>query len=322
MLEVGLVDKLERDRNLAFSAAHLPVASGEALVAQVGSLVEGEFEADRIDRDDGREQRRVAAIAAGHQIADGDAAVADASVDRRAQLGIFVEVELGLMDHRLLRGDGGLRHALGLLALVVGLLGDGLVVHQFLAAREIGLGEGEIGARLREIGAHLVERDLKRPVVDDEQEIALLHHLPVGEMDLGQVSGHARAHLDRVDGDEAADIFVLIDDRALHRLRHRHRRRRRAAGLLLAPLTAPGEGQQRRDDQDGSRPAWPALIKRAARCTGFVKAAARGAALIEGAARGAASAMTMRPPQSVLWRPHHMRLPLSTAAEIVALPGP
>ena len=70
----------------------------------------------------------------------------------------------------------------GLRALVVGLLGDGLVVHQLLAACEVGLGEGEIGPRLRQIGAHLVERDLKRPLVDGEQEIALLHHLAVREM--------------------------------------------------------------------------------------------------------------------------------------------
>ena len=119
------------------------------------------------------------------------------------------------MDHRLLRGDGGLRHALGLLALVEGLLGDGLVVHQLLAAGEIGLGEGEIGARLREIGAHLVERDLERPVIDGEEQIALLHHLAVGEMNLRKIAGHPRADLDRIDGDEAADIFVLIDDGAL-----------------------------------------------------------------------------------------------------------
>ena len=114
-------------------------------------------------------------------------------------------------------------------------------MHQLLAAREISLGEGEVGARLGEVGAHLVERDLKRLVVDDEQKIAFLHHLAVGETDLGEIPGNARANLDQINGDEAADILVLIDDRALHRRRYGHRRRRWSASLLLA-LTAAREG--------------------------------------------------------------------------------
>ena len=85
-LKSRLVDELERDRNAALRASHLRLRPGETLVAQIGRLVEGELEADRIDRDDGRKQRRVAAVAAGDQIADGDPAVADAAVDRRAQI--------------------------------------------------------------------------------------------------------------------------------------------------------------------------------------------------------------------------------------------
>ena len=131
-------------------------------------------------------------------------------VDRRAQLG-ELEVELGLPHRRLLRRDRRLGDALGLRALVEGLLGDGLVAHELLAAREIGLGEGEVGSRLRQIGARLVERVLERPLVDGEQQVALLDHLPVLEMHLVEIAGDARAHLDRIDRDEAADIFVLVD---------------------------------------------------------------------------------------------------------------
>ncbi len=47
---------------------------------------------------------------------------------------ILLEIELGRMHHRLLRGDGGFGDALGLGALVVSLLGDGLVAEQLLAA--------------------------------------------------------------------------------------------------------------------------------------------------------------------------------------------
>ena len=55
---------------------------------------------DRIGRDDGGEQRGVAAGAAGDEVAGRDAPVADAAVDRRAQFGEF-QIELGLAHRRL-----------------------------------------------------------------------------------------------------------------------------------------------------------------------------------------------------------------------------
>ena len=92
---------------------------------------------------------------------------------------------------------------------------------------EIGLGEREIGLGLREIGARLIERVLERPLVDGEQQIALLDDLAVRKWTLASSPRHAGAHLDRIDRDEAADIFVLIDD---------HDR--------LATVTAGGGGAQ------------------------------------------------------------------------------
>ena len=73
---------------------------------------------------------------------------------------------------------------------------------------EIGFGEGQIGLRLRQIGARLIERVLERPLVDGEQQVALLDDLAILEMHAVEIAGDARAHLDRIDGDEAADIFV------------------------------------------------------------------------------------------------------------------
>ena len=156
------------------------------------------------------------------------------------------------MHHRLLRGDGGLGDALGLGALVESLLGDGLVAEQLLAALQIGFGEGEIGARLRQIGPHLLEHDLERPAVDGEQQIALLHHLAVDEMDRGEIAGQPRADLDRFHRGEAADIFVLVDHGALHRVGHGHGRRRGGALLLLA-LAAAGERSGGHEDGKARR---------------------------------------------------------------------
>src|SRR6202035_3396395 len=74
--EILLVDQLERDRNIAVQTGDVLARRGEAHVTQIRRLVEGEFEADRIDRDDGGEQRGRAAGAAGDQVTDGDSAVA------------------------------------------------------------------------------------------------------------------------------------------------------------------------------------------------------------------------------------------------------
>jgi hypothetical protein len=84
--------------------------------------------------------------------------------------------------------------------------------------------------------ARLIERVLERPLVDGEQEIALLDDLPVLEMHAIEIAGHARSHFHGIDGGKAADIFVEISDRALDRLGDGDRRWRRCAGrfLLLA----------------------------------------------------------------------------------------
>ena len=233
--EVLLVDQLAaRPATLPSRLVTSLPPRGEPLVAQIGGLVEGELEADRIDRHDGGEQRGVAAGAAGHEIAGRHAAVADAAGDRRAQLG-ELEIELGLSAPRP-PAPATEASATRLAWVRWSKVCSVMVLSRTScwAAREIGFGEGEIGLRLREIGARLGERVLERPLVDGEQQIALLDHLAVREMDLVEIAGDAGAHLDRVDRDEAADIFVLVDDGALDRLGDRHGRRRRRGRLLLA----------------------------------------------------------------------------------------
>src|SRR5262249_13983238 len=155
------------------------LAAVHALVTKVGRLVEGELEADRIDRDDRREKRGRAADAAGDKIADGDAAIADAAVDRRADFAVFVEIKLGLVDDRLVRLPRRLGNAPRLGALVEHLFADGLLAHQLAPARHVVFRIGEVRLRLGEVGARLLEHDFERAAVDSEEKIALLDHLAV-----------------------------------------------------------------------------------------------------------------------------------------------
>ena len=87
-------------------------------IAQVRRLIHGELEPDRIDRDDRREQRRGAARAAGDEIADRHAPVADAAGDRRLEFR-ELQVELRLLDGSRLGRDRRFSDALGLHALIV-----------------------------------------------------------------------------------------------------------------------------------------------------------------------------------------------------------
>src|SRR6185312_17343351 len=222
MIEILLVDQLERNGNAGSVAARDVVAiPGQALVAQIGRLVERELEPDRIGGYDGREQRGIAASAARHEVAGRDAPVAYTAGDGRTQLGEF-HIQLGLADRRLVGADGSQRITVGLRALLESLVGDGLVAHELLAAVEVGFRECDVGFRLFQIRARLIDRVLERPLVDGEQEIALPDDLPILEIDAGEIARHARADFDGIDRDEAADIFVVIDDRALGRRRNRY----------------------------------------------------------------------------------------------------
>ena len=79
----------------------------------------------------------------------------------------------------------------------------------------VALDEAHLAAAVRyvclnPVRARLVERVLERPLVDGEQQVALLDDLPVGEMDAVEIARHTRANLDRIHRDETSDIFVVI----------------------------------------------------------------------------------------------------------------
>jgi hypothetical protein len=150
-------------------------------------------------------------------------------------------VEFGRRDGLFLGFDRGLRDVLGLQPLVVRLLRDGLVLDKLRAAIEVALGVRQVGASLRQIGFGLLKHMPVRPAVDNKEDIALLHHLAVGKVDLLEIAADARADFDRIDRNKASDVLVFVDHQFADRLGNRHRgRRRRSLGLLRLALAASG----------------------------------------------------------------------------------
>ena len=140
--------------------------------------------------------------------------------------------------------------ALGRLSCIELPLGQALVASKRRSALHVERGYLELGLRAFEIGFGLLDRKSVGPWIDDEQEIALLDHLAVTEMDLIEVARHASANLDRVYRNEATDILILIRDAALDRFRHRDSRRRRRSSRLLT-LTATGQHRRKQNDGGG-----------------------------------------------------------------------
>ena len=175
---------------------------------QVIALAHVEIEIDRVERHDGGEQRCVApAFAAADQVADAHLMIADAPGDRRGDAGEF-EIELGRAD----RGLGLLRPRPAPRAACLRRAGRACSAELEIAscaarrcASSCLLREIELRiAWLLAAPAPAASVDLVGARIDDEQQIALLDDLTVGEMDLGQIAADLRADLDIVDRRELA----------------------------------------------------------------------------------------------------------------------
>jgi hypothetical protein len=221
--EVLLIQKLQMHFEGAGPLVS-PARRAEPLIAQERGFIEGEFETDGIGGGDGGEQRRGTRGASGHEVAFRHAPVADAAGDWRCQFGIS-QIELRLAQCRFLRFDFGLGNGASLLALIERLLGDGGSAHQFLTALQIAFGECQRGLGLHQRRLGPVTCGFQRPPVDRQQRIARLDELTVLEVYLFKVARDAAAHLDEVDGDEPADVFVGFSDAFDGRLGDRHLRR-------------------------------------------------------------------------------------------------
>jgi hypothetical protein len=135
--------------------------------------------------------------------------------------------------------------------LVINLLGDCLVAHELLGTREIAFGKSQIGTRKEVVGARLRQRILEGPLIDAEKKVAFRDDLAIGEVYIFERAGNTGAHLDRIDRDKAADIFILLGNNPLHRFRDGHRGRRRRGGLLLA-LAASSQQQRKRKERNNA----------------------------------------------------------------------
>src|SRR6185312_12909718 len=101
-------DQLERNLDAAAAAGDVAPVLGKTFVTKVGRFVESELEMHGIGRHDGGQEGCVAGRSPGNEVARRYAAVADAPVDRCAQLSVF-EVELGLAQRGLGAADRCLR---------------------------------------------------------------------------------------------------------------------------------------------------------------------------------------------------------------------
>ena len=156
--------------------------------------------------------------------------------------------------------------ALLLHALVEQLAGGEVAAVQLGRAGDLAIGEVEPGRRRQQLGLGLLQRDLVRARVDDEEQVALVDDLAVGEMDLGQIAADLGAELDRIDRRELAGELRPGREAALQRWAHRHRRGRgrelRAGGRGAVqpggPVPRAGGGEHQ-DGENARHPAvpWP-----------------------------------------------------------------
>ena len=108
-------------------------------------------------------------------------------------------------------------------ALIEALVTDRARFCQRLGAPDIGRVEFELRFGARDIRLGAFHGEFIGALIQREEQVALLHQLAVLEMDLLDETGDARAHFGRVDGFEAAGIFVPGSDALGDRLCHGHR---------------------------------------------------------------------------------------------------
>ena len=127
-------------------------------------------------------------------VADVDLTHAGHAIDRRGQAGV-AELDLGRFDQRLVGLD---RRSAAAPPAPVWVSTSCGVAQPLLAelgvATEIGLGVCKLGLIAIARGGHLIDLRLIGPRIDLCEQIARMHGLPFGEVDLGDLSLDLAAH--------------------------------------------------------------------------------------------------------------------------------
>src|SRR5262249_24903278 len=89
------------------------------------------------------------------------------------------------------------------------------------------VGEVQAGLRQLEIAFGPAELCFVRTGIDQEEEVALLHHRAFAKVYGLEVAADPGADLDRVDGFQPRRVLVPVGELTLHRMRHRDLRGRR-----------------------------------------------------------------------------------------------
>jgi hypothetical protein len=216
-------------------------------------LVGIEIRIHRVLRDQGGQH---ALVGLGH-IAHGEQGAAGTARDGRAHLG---EVELQPCGGQLGLGRTHLGRGLGQrCGPRVGLLArDRILGHQLARALVLRLRQPGSGTRAFELGLGAGQGRAIGPLVDHEQQLALLHLLALGEGDALDIARHARAQLHRLHGLDAAVELVPGAYGLQGDLGHLHLGRGRRAvagmGIARAGTAAAGKQGQRREAPASSRP--------------------------------------------------------------------
>ena len=127
-------------------------------------------------------------------------------------------------------------------------LADELVADERLRALELRVGIRELRARARDLRLRVRELRGVGPRVDDEQQLALLHDLPVLEVHGLDRARDSRPHLDGIHGLEAARVVVPVGHALGEGCRHFYQRQRlgRRRGLAATGAERGDEGGRAR----------------------------------------------------------------------------
>src|SRR5712692_1222418 len=143
-----------------------------------------------------------------HDVAGIHKTQADAAADRRGDTGIG-ELQLGVVNLALIRRDGAIKLADERVLSIELLLGDDAFLKKKLESFEINLGVSAQSLILGELPLGLCKLDLERTWIDLCEKVAFVDKLTFPERDTRELSVHATANRDGVEGRDGADAIEI-----------------------------------------------------------------------------------------------------------------